>query len=99
MQKAEQYRTYLEFHNSNWYCYWDTDSPPVRNRQVMQAWHITTEHGIWEFAYDKLKDSINRGNFQKSLREMDENLTPEDTRNLEAAAICFINGVQSKYPL
>lgn len=99
MPKAEQYKTYLEFHNSNWYAYWDTDSPPVKYRQMLQAWHIDNPDNIWEFAYDKTRESIKSGIFVSDIKSMDKTLSESDVLDLQAAAICFISGVESKYPV
>ncbi|WAX21684.1 hypothetical protein [Stenotrophomonas phage RAS14] len=95
----EQYKTYLEFHKSNWYAYWDTDSAPVRNRQELLAWHIDIhEHGM-EFGYKPVKELVSSGEFVKKVMTIDKCITESDALDLQAAAICFINGVEGKYPV
>lgn len=95
----ETVKTYLEFRDSNWYAYWDMDSPPVIKRQVLQVWHINLPEQIMEFHYRPLKMKVSAGEFVKDLMEIEPSISYNDALDLQAAAICFIRGVESKYPV
>jgi hypothetical protein len=92
-------KTYLEFRNSNWYVYWDTDTAPVDYRQELLAWHIDLPDHVLEFAYKPLREKLHGQTFVKEILALSPKISQEDALDLQSAAICFVKGVESKYPL
>lgn len=96
---SDTLNTYLEFRNSNWYAYWDTDTAPVDYRQQLLAWHIDLPDHVLEFSFKPLQLKLKSGEFVKDILALSPKISQTDVLDLQAAAICFVKGVESKYPL
>lgn len=96
--KQKLFKTYLEFRDSNWYCYWDGDSNTDREFQRLSAWYIGIDDNFWEFSYTKLKERLLDGSFLTKLKESNSKITEKDARDSEAASFVFIKSVEAIYP-
>ena len=64
--KFDNYITYSEFKNSDWYIYWDTEFSRIKQYQLMVVWHIKAENYVY-YDYVKLKELLSTNTAQNGL--------------------------------
>ena len=96
--KSNNVVTYLEFDDSNWYVYWETDLSHLKETQPLKIWHITNNNEYGEYHYKPLSENIDNGKFLEDIRKISENVTEKDLKDIEVAARIFLKSIDQKYP-
>ncbi len=56
-EQKENYRTYSEFKDSDWYIYWDKEFSRIKPYQILVVWYITGDSYV-TYDYNRLSELL-----------------------------------------